>query len=68
MVGSLSQTHTRDIGLLESVIAKSACEGGLLEKSSQNTTMVGGDKQSLGRSSVKYAQTIQRLCIIERSK
>lgn len=30
--------------------------------------MVGGDKQSLGRSSVKYAQAIQRLCIIERSK
>lgn len=28
----------------------------------------GGDKQSLGRSSVKYAQAIQRLCIIERSK
>lgn len=26
------------------------------------------DKQSLGRSSVKYAQAIQRLCIIERSK
>lgn len=27
-----------------------------------------GDNQSLGRSSVKYAQAIQRLYIIERSK
>lgn len=40
-------------------------------ESSQNTThtlLSRGNKESLGRSSVKYAQAIQRLCIIERSK
>lgn len=39
-------------------------------ESSQNTTdpLLSGGNKSLGRSSVKYAQAIQRLCIIERSK
>lgn len=65
----LSQTRTPDMASLECTSRRT---GGLTENPAKTQLIAfsagGGCKQTLGRSSVKYAQAIQRLCIIERSK